>query len=154
MRSLRFEASSRFGEHSYKSFNFRSVLLSKVKFCIEIFSIWYFQRSILLLKAPFLQKDNLQETYCNLTSDYSCYRGGLYSMEEAQTHSPCKESPKDTSSPPDSKEINSKDVEIIARIAFVIAFTIFNLVYWIVLVYFVWVENKFSCLGSKGLVCG
>lgn len=95
------------------------------------------KRSILLLKAPFLQKDNLQETYCSLTSDYSCYRGGLYSMEEAQTHSPCKESPKDTSSPPDSKEINSKDVEIIARIAFVIAFTIFNLVYWIVLVYFV-----------------
>lgn len=90
-----------------------------------------------MLKAPFLQKNHLHESYGNLSSDYSCYRGGLYSMEEAKTHSPGKESPKDDSSPPDSKEINSKDVEIIARIAFVIAFTIFNLAYWIALVYFV-----------------
>lgn len=58
-------------------------------------------------------------------------------MEEVQIYLLCKEFLKDILLLLDSKEINFKDVEIIVRIVFVIVFIIFNLVYWIVLVYFV-----------------
>ena len=40
-------------------------------------------------------------------------------------------------STPQGKEIDSHDVEVIARIAFVVAFAVFNFFYWIGLIYFV-----------------
>ena len=102
---------------------------------IYFLCVFNFKKSISLLKAPFHHKD-LQDSLCNLTSEYSSYRGGLYALEEAQIQPPCKELPQEKS-PPRGKEINSQDVEVIARIAFVVAFAIFNVAYWISLVYFV-----------------
>ncbi len=49
---------------------------------------------------------------------------------------PCQEVNQEKS-PPKDKEIDSHDVEVVARIAFVVAFVVFNFFYWIVLVYFV-----------------
>ena len=51
----------------------------------------------------------------------------MYSLEE---YSHEKSTPKD-------KKISSHDVEVVARIAFVVAFVVFNFFYWIGLVYFV-----------------
>lgn len=50
----------------------------------------------------------------------------MYSLEE---YSHEKSTPKD-------KEIDSHDVEVVARIVFVVAFAVFNFFYWIGLVYF------------------
>ncbi|KAL9966150.1 hypothetical protein ACROYT_G024176 [Oculina patagonica] len=94
------------------------------------------KRSISRLKAPFLPKELRGSTYTDLTSEYSTYRGDLYSLEEAQMQFPCQEVNQEKS-PPQDKEIDSHDVEVVARIAFVVAFVVFNFFYWIVLVYFV-----------------
>ena len=83
----------------------------------------YPKRSISRLKTPFLQKDRRVSS----ANEYTTYRGDLYSLEE---YSHEKSSPQD-------KEIDSHDVEVIARIAFVVAFAVFNFFYWIGLVYFV-----------------
>jgi len=86
------------------------------------------KRSISRLKTPFLPKDRrVSSAYSDLTNEYTTYRGDLYSLEE---YSHEKSTPKD-------KEIDSHDVEVVARIAFVAAFAVFNFFYWIGLVYFV-----------------
>ncbi len=99
--------------------------------------LFHLKRSISRLKAPFLPKELRGSTYTDLTSEYSTYRGDLYSLEEVQMQFPCQEVNQEKS-PPQDKEIDSHDVEVVARIAFVVAFVVFNFFYWIVLVYFVW----------------
>lgn len=89
------------------------------------------KRGISRLKTPFLKKEAQGSSTCNLTSQYSSYRGGLYSLEEGQIEHPCDELNQE------HKEIDSNDVEVVARIAFVVAFLSFNFFYWIALVYFV-----------------
>lgn len=94
------------------------------------------KRGISRLKTPFLKKEAQGSSTCNLTSQYSSYRGGLYSLEEGQIEHPCDELNQE------HKEIDSNDVEVVARIAFVVAFLSFNFFYWIALVYFVWRETQ------------
>lgn len=60
----------------------------------------------------------------------------MYSLEEAQIQAPCREFNHEKSTSQD-KEIDSHHVEVVARIAFVVAFAVFNFFYWIGLVYFV-----------------
>ena len=93
-----------------------------------LFSLFYLKRSFSRLKKPFLPKDlRISSTYNDLSIEYTTYRGDLYSLEE---YSHEKSTPKD-------KKIDSHDVEVVARIAFVVAFAVFNFFYWIGLVYFV-----------------
>ena len=83
------------------------------------------QKGISRIKAPFLTKE-LQSSSYNLTgSDYTTYRGGLYSPEEGNRMQ--ENASESTDSPP--------DVDFVARIAFIVAFALFNFFYWIVLIY-------------------
>jgi len=97
------------------------------------------QKGISRIKAPFLTKE-LQSSSYNLTgSDYTTYRGGLYSPEEGnrmqenefnftRKKEKCpSQDAESTDSPP--------DVDFVARIAFIVAFALFNFFYWIVLIY-------------------
>ena len=101
------------------------------------FFFFILKRSISRLKAPFLPKElRTSSTYTDLASEYSSYRGDLYSLEEAQVQSPCQELNQEKP-PTQDEEIDSHDVEVVARIVFVVAFVIFNFFYWIIFIYFV-----------------
>ena len=98
-------------------------------FCFPKKGIWR-------IKAPFLRNAELRAL--SLTSDDSSfYRGGLYSLEEGKKEQiELNDVRKNKgSSVKDKDELESTAVDFAARIAFIIAFALFNFFYWFILIY-------------------
>ena len=85
-----------------------------------------------------MRNAELRSLSYNLTSDDSSfYRGGLYSLEEGK-----KEQiefndvrKNEGSSVKEKDELESTSLDFAARIAFIIAFGLFNFFYWFILIY-------------------
>ena len=98
-------------------------------FCFPKKGIWR-------IKAPFLRNAELRAL--SLTSDDSSfYRGGLYSLEEGKKEQiELNDVRKNKgSSVKEKDELESKAIDFAARIAFIIAFGLFNFFYWFILIY-------------------
>ena len=98
-------------------------------FCFPKKGIWR-------IKAPFLRNAELRAL--SLTSDDSSfYRGGLYSLEEGKKEQiELNDVRKNKgSSVKEKDELESTAVDFAARIAFIIAFGLFNFFYWFILIY-------------------
>ncbi|XP_073235641.1 gamma-aminobutyric acid receptor subunit beta-like isoform X1 [Porites lutea] len=94
------------------------------------------KKGIWRIKAPFLRNAELRAL--SLTSDDSSfYRGGLYSLEEGKKEQiELNDVRKNKgSSVKDKDELESTAVDFAARIAFIIAFALFNFFYWFILIY-------------------
>ena len=100
-------------------------------FCVPKRGIWR-------IKAPFLRNAKLRSLSYDLTSDDSSfYRGGLYSLEEGKKEQiELKDVRKNEGSLAKEKDqLESTAVDFAARIAFIIAFGLFNFFYWFILIY-------------------
>ena len=98
-------------------------------FCFPKKGIWR-------IKAPFLRNAELRAL--SLTSDDSSfYRGGLYSLEEGKKEQIELNDVRknEGSSAKEKDELESTSVDFAARIAFIIAFALFNFFYWFILIY-------------------